>query len=79
MEVVGMPAGIGWFMTAFLVLWTGTAVFATIKPRYFWQITQGWKAFKEPPKAYFVFSAIGTGIFAVIGLALLLLPFYHGR
>ncbi|MBY9078037.1 hypothetical protein KIH86_05950 [Paenibacillus sp. HN-1] len=63
--------------TAFIVLWTFTAIFATIKPRLFWKITQGWKATREPSRAYFVLSAIGTGIFSLIGLTLLLLPYFH--
>ena len=64
-------------ITVFLVLWTGAALFATIKPRTFWNITQGWKATREPSTAYFIFSRIGTAIFAVLGLILLIQPFFH--
>ncbi|MNN76706.1 hypothetical protein D3C81_1931080 [compost metagenome] len=69
-----MPTALSWLLTAFLIIWTGAAVFAAIKPYSFWKITQGWKAVKEPPKAYFIFSAIGAAIFAAIGLTLLILP-----
>ncbi|MNI40629.1 hypothetical protein D3C73_948600 [compost metagenome] len=78
MGVVRMPSGIVWFFTAFLVVWTGAAVFAAIKPRTFWQITQGWKAFREPPRAYFVISAIGAAVLAAVGL-MLLLPLFTGH
>ncbi|WP_372238266.1 DUF6199 family natural product biosynthesis protein [Paenibacillus sp. FSL R7-0273] len=64
-------------ITIFLVLWTGTALFATIRPRTFWSITQGWKATREPSCAYFIFTRIGTAIFAFIGLVLLLQPYLH--
>ncbi|WP_408638316.1 DUF6199 family natural product biosynthesis protein [Paenibacillus glufosinatiresistens] len=59
------------------MLWTGTALFATIRPRTFWSITQGWKSTREPSPAYFLFSRVGTGIFSVIGLFLLLRPYFH--
>ncbi|MBW5445501.1 hypothetical protein GE107_05420 [Cohnella sp. CFH 77786] len=63
--------------SVFLVLWTGAALFATIKPKTFWRITQGWKAIREPSTAYFVFSRIGTAICAIIGLLLLIQPYLH--
>ncbi|MHA6532571.1 DUF6199 family natural product biosynthesis protein [Paenibacillus sp. BAC0078] len=69
-----MPNVISWVFTAFLVLWTAAAAYAAIRPYSFWQITQGWKAVKEPPRAYFVASAIGAAILAAIGLTLLILP-----
>ncbi|GLX68053.1 hypothetical protein MU1_23980 [Paenibacillus glycanilyticus] len=65
------------FITIFLVLWTGAALFAAIKPRTFWSITQGWKATREPSPAYFLFSRIGSGIFAAIGLVILISPYIH--
>ncbi|WP_218154846.1 DUF6199 family natural product biosynthesis protein [Paenibacillus sp. UNC496MF] len=65
------------FLTIFLVLWTGAALFATIKPKTFWNITQGWKATREPSPAYFLFSRIGTAICACIGLVLLIQPYLH--
>jgi hypothetical protein len=64
-------------ITIFIVLWTGTALFATLKPKTFWRITQGWKATSEPSTAYFVFSRIGTAICAIIGLVLLIQPYIH--
>ncbi|WP_420481866.1 DUF6199 family natural product biosynthesis protein [Cohnella zeiphila] len=64
-------------ITIFLVLWSGAALFATIKPKTFWNITQGWKATREPSTAYFVFSRIGTAICAAIGLVLLIQPYLH--
>ncbi|MDI4647484.1 DUF6199 family natural product biosynthesis protein [Cohnella hashimotonis] len=64
-------------ITILLVLWTGIALFATFKPKTFWSITQGWKATREPSPAYFLFSRIGTAIFAVIGLVLLVQPYFH--
>ncbi|MCL6460173.1 MAG: hypothetical protein K6T85_19455 [Gorillibacterium sp.] len=72
-----MPTEFNWIsivITGFIVLWTGAALFATIRPMYFWKITQGWKATKQPPKAYFVLSGIGTGICAIVGLTLLIYP-----
>ncbi|WP_019911567.1 DUF6199 family natural product biosynthesis protein [Paenibacillus sp. HW567] len=69
-----MPNVISWIFTAFLVLWTAAAAYAAIRPYSFWKITQGWKAVKEPPRAYFVASAIGAAIFTAIGFALLLMP-----
>jgi hypothetical protein len=79
-EVIEMPPEMRWIstiVTVFLILWTGLAVFATVKPLYFWRITQGWKATKEPPRAYFVMHGIGTAICAAIGILLLLLPYLH--
>lgn len=38
-----------------------------IFPRKIWSITQGWKAIKEPPKAYFLIQRI-------VGLIVMLLP-----
>jgi multidrug transporter EmrE-like cation transporter len=64
-------------ITIFIVLWTGTALFVTLKPKTFWRITQGWKATSEPSTAYFVFSRIGTAICAIIGLVLLIQPYMH--
>ncbi|AIQ64012.1 hypothetical protein D3C87_1823410 [compost metagenome] len=75
-----MPSQISWLsvaITVFLTVWTFTAIFATIKPRLFWEITQGWKATREPSRAYFILSAIGTGFLSLIGLTLLLLPYFH--
>jgi len=63
-----------WIVTIFLCLWTGIALFATINPYYFWKVTQSWKARKEPPKAYFLFSRIASGVLALFGLLILLLP-----
>ncbi|MGN7765084.1 DUF6199 family natural product biosynthesis protein [Paenibacillus sp. 22594] len=70
-----MPNAISWVFTAFLAVWTAAAAYAAIRPYSFWRITQGWKAVKEPPRAYFVVSAIGASIFAAVGLGLLLLPY----
>ncbi|WP_376771883.1 DUF6199 family natural product biosynthesis protein [Paenibacillus rhizosphaerae] len=64
-------------ITIFLVLWTGAALFATIKPKTFWSLTQGWKATREPSTAYFIFSRIGTAICAILGLILLISPYLH--
>ncbi|WP_433620624.1 DUF6199 family natural product biosynthesis protein [Paenibacillus cellulositrophicus] len=64
-------------ITIFLVLWTGATLFATIKPKTFWSITQGWKATREPSTAYFMFSRIGTAICAILGLILLISPYLH--
>jgi len=64
-------------ITIFLVLWTGSALFATINPKTFWRLTQGWKATREPSTAYFVFSRIGTATCAIVGLILLIQPYIH--
>ncbi|SFS76389.1 DUF6199 family natural product biosynthesis protein [Paenibacillus sp. BC26] len=58
----------------FLCLWTGIALFATINPYHIWKITKSWQALREPPKSYFIIQRIISGVFALIGLSLLLLP-----
>ncbi|QJD83115.1 DUF6199 family natural product biosynthesis protein [Cohnella herbarum] len=63
-----------WIFFIFMCLWTGIALFATINPYYFWKLAQSWKALREPPRAYFVFQRIISGVFALIGLSILLLP-----
>jgi threonine/homoserine/homoserine lactone efflux protein len=65
------------FITIFMVLWTGGALFITINPYYFWKVTQGWKALREPPKVYFLFMRVMGAIFTLIGLTILLLPYFH--
>ncbi|WP_407945209.1 DUF6199 family natural product biosynthesis protein [Paenibacillus apii] len=71
-----MPYVFIWFITAFLLIWTGIAVFAAIRPYYFWKVTQGWKAVKEPPRAYFIFSRIIAVLFSVIGIYLLTVGYW---
>lgn len=63
--------------TLFLILWTGIAVFGAVKPKTLWRITQGWKAFSEPPAAYFALQRVIASLFAVVGLTLLLLPLFR--
>ncbi|MFC5469149.1 DUF6199 family natural product biosynthesis protein [Cohnella suwonensis] len=65
---------LSWIIFIFLCVWTGIALFATINPYYIWKITEGWKAFREPPRSYFIIRRIVSGVFALIGLSLLLLP-----
>jgi hypothetical protein len=75
-----VPPEVRWIsaiITGFLILWTGLALFATVTPLYFWRITQGWKATKKPPTAYFVLQCVGTAICSAAGLALLILPHLH--
>ncbi|WP_425453335.1 DUF6199 family natural product biosynthesis protein [Cohnella lupini] len=74
---MGTPPGLH-FLTIiifiFLCLWTGVALFGAINPYYFWKVTQSWKALREPPKSYFIITRIISGVFAIIGLSILLLP-----
>ncbi len=59
----------------FLCLWTGIALFGAINPYYLWKVTQSWKVHREPQKSYFIMQRILSGLFALIGLSLLLLPY----
>ncbi|MFC5406342.1 DUF6199 family natural product biosynthesis protein [Cohnella soli] len=49
-------------------------MFVMINPYYIWKITQRWKASREPPRSYFIIQRIVAGLFALIGLSILLLP-----
>jgi hypothetical protein len=44
-----------------------TGLLNLINPRLIWNITEGWKATKEPPKSFFVLRRI-------IGLIVMLIP-----
>lgn len=77
---MGMPPFVNvfsWIVIVFLCIWIGIALFGTINPYYFWKVTQSWRALNEPPKMYFIMSRIWSGIFALIGLALLLAPLFR--
>jgi hypothetical protein len=72
-EVLWESVVINVVLTIFLVLWTGAALFATIKPKTFWRKIQGWNATRERSTAYSVFYRIGTALCALYGLVLLTL------
>ncbi|MFC5404727.1 DUF6199 family natural product biosynthesis protein [Cohnella soli] len=74
---MGVPPEVNiftWVIFAFLCLWIGIALFVMINPYYIWKITQSWKASREPPRSYFIIQRIVAGLFALIGLSILLLP-----
>ncbi|MHB1630373.1 MAG: DUF6199 family natural product biosynthesis protein [Bacilli bacterium] len=58
----------------FFILWFGIAILNLINPRIIWRITQSWKAYREPPQAYFTIRRIWAMIMLLIGVAILTLP-----
>ena len=59
----------------FLVLWLFVAGYAIINPRHVWEITQGWKARREPPASYFFLNRVIASIGFAIGLFFLFAGF----
>jgi hypothetical protein len=48
-------------------------------PRFLWNLNEGWKATKEPPKSYFILRRL-TGLFLMsIPIAWLCFVYYMGR
>jgi len=60
----------------FLALWVIVAGYSMINPRHVWEITQGWKAHREPPKSYFVIARTTATIFFLVGFVFLFLELF---
>ncbi|QSO52062.1 hypothetical protein JZ785_25470 [Alicyclobacillus curvatus] len=66
-----MPVQAHTFVTLFFILWFGMALANVIAPRFVWKMTQSWKAFREPPKAYFLMQRVIALIMILVGLSFL--------
>ena len=52
-------------------------IFAFFKPDLIWELTEQWKSYytDEPSDLYLLSTKIGGGIFILLGIAALVLPF----
>ena len=66
---MGIPHFVSLFVILFFIMWFGIAVANIINPRWIWKLTQSWKAFREPPRGYFMLQRLWAIIMLAIGLA----------
>ncbi len=59
----------------FLIIWLILVGFIAVKPKQVWEITQGWKAHREPPKIYFFLMRLFAVVFFIFGFIALILGF----
>lgn len=74
MYVTSGPNFVIVFEILFFILWFGIAILNLINPRIMWRIMQSWKAYREPPQAYFTIRRIWALIMLLIGAGILILP-----
>ncbi|WP_410513297.1 DUF6199 family natural product biosynthesis protein [Paenibacillus sp. BR2-3] len=65
-SIMGIPNFVLIIPSVFLGIWVLLCLATIINPRYMWTLTQGWKATKEPPRAYFILMRLMGILFLLV-------------